>query len=152
MYSSQKEFPELCLCFLLLLALLAPHPAAVSGKQTRGHAPPRRSSPANGNARFPLRHRVKGYSYGRVPNVNSLICWRAGEIYLSDYPVSQFSSFVYLTQAQFKCEHTPDSIHFLLIFQLSAMRLLSKAVQSAVGQREWSRRHFWGWLNAVFNK
>uniref|UniRef100_A0A8C9YDB4 Distal membrane arm assembly component 2 like n=2 Tax=Sander lucioperca TaxID=283035 RepID=A0A8C9YDB4_SANLU len=37
-------------------------------------------------------------------------------------------------------------------FQLSDMRLLSKAVQSAVGQREWSRRHFWGWLNAVFNK
>lgn len=32
------------------------------------------------------------------------------------------------------------------------MRLLSRAVQSAVGQREGSRRHFWGWLNAVFNK
>ncbi|XP_034713513.1 ATP synthase subunit s, mitochondrial [Etheostoma cragini] len=32
------------------------------------------------------------------------------------------------------------------------MRLLSKAVQSVVGQREWTRRHFWGWLNAVFNK
>ncbi|XP_034381278.1 ATP synthase subunit s, mitochondrial [Cyclopterus lumpus] len=32
------------------------------------------------------------------------------------------------------------------------MRLLSRAVQSAVGQREGSRRHFWGWLNAVFNR
>ncbi|XP_053191287.1 ATP synthase subunit s, mitochondrial [Scomber japonicus] len=32
------------------------------------------------------------------------------------------------------------------------MRLLSKAVQSAVRQRDGSRRHFWGWLNAVFNK
>ncbi|KAL7380054.1 hypothetical protein ABVT39_010598 [Epinephelus coioides] len=32
------------------------------------------------------------------------------------------------------------------------MSLLSRAVQCAVGQREWSRRHFWGWLNAVFNK
>ncbi|XP_070698498.1 ATP synthase subunit s, mitochondrial [Pempheris klunzingeri] len=32
------------------------------------------------------------------------------------------------------------------------MRLLSRAVQSAVGQRERSRRQFWGWLNAVFNK
>ncbi|XP_074517645.1 ATP synthase subunit s, mitochondrial [Sebastes fasciatus] len=32
------------------------------------------------------------------------------------------------------------------------MRLLSRAVQCAVGQGESSRRHFWGWLNAVFNK
>ncbi|XP_061552588.1 ATP synthase subunit s, mitochondrial [Phycodurus eques] len=32
------------------------------------------------------------------------------------------------------------------------MRLLVKAVQSAIKQRESSRRHFWGWLNAVFNK
>ncbi|XP_062296130.1 ATP synthase subunit s, mitochondrial [Scomber scombrus] len=32
------------------------------------------------------------------------------------------------------------------------MKLLSKAVQSAVSQRDGSRRHFWGWLNAVFNK
>ncbi|AWP16124.1 ATP synthase subunit s mitochondrial [Scophthalmus maximus] len=32
------------------------------------------------------------------------------------------------------------------------MRLLSRAAQFAVGQRETSRRHFWGWLNAVFNK
>ncbi|KAK5857991.1 hypothetical protein PBY51_011195 [Eleginops maclovinus] len=32
------------------------------------------------------------------------------------------------------------------------MRLLSRAVQCAVSQRESSRRHFWGWLNAVFNK
>ncbi|XP_056281506.1 ATP synthase subunit s, mitochondrial [Pseudoliparis swirei] len=31
------------------------------------------------------------------------------------------------------------------------MRLLSRAVRSAVGQREGSRRHFWGWLNAVCN-
>lgn len=35
---------------------------------------------------------------------------------------------------------------------ISDMRLLSRAVQCAVGQRECSRRHFWGWLNAVFNK
>ncbi|XP_073339832.1 ATP synthase subunit s, mitochondrial [Pagrus major] len=32
------------------------------------------------------------------------------------------------------------------------MRLLSRAVRSAAGLRETSRRHFWGWLNAVFNK
>lgn len=32
------------------------------------------------------------------------------------------------------------------------MRLLSRAVKSAVGHRERSCRHFWGWLNAVFNK
>ncbi|XP_035024906.1 ATP synthase subunit s, mitochondrial [Hippoglossus stenolepis] len=32
------------------------------------------------------------------------------------------------------------------------MRLLSKAVQAAVSQRGRSHRHFWGWLNAVFNK
>ncbi|KAM7403524.1 hypothetical protein PAMA_004130 [Pampus argenteus] len=32
------------------------------------------------------------------------------------------------------------------------MKLLSKAVQSAVSQRHRSCRHFWGWLNAVFNK
>ncbi|XP_074548856.1 ATP synthase subunit s, mitochondrial [Halichoeres trimaculatus] len=32
------------------------------------------------------------------------------------------------------------------------MRLLSRAVQTAVGHRETSCRHFWGWLNAVFNK
>ncbi|XP_033984883.1 ATP synthase subunit s, mitochondrial isoform X1 [Trematomus bernacchii] len=32
------------------------------------------------------------------------------------------------------------------------MRLLTRAVQCAVSQRESSRRHFWGWLNAVFNK
>ncbi|XP_060938782.1 ATP synthase subunit s, mitochondrial [Limanda limanda] len=32
------------------------------------------------------------------------------------------------------------------------MRLLSKAVQAAVSQRGRSQRHFWGWLNAVFNK
>ncbi|KAM9354350.1 ATP synthase subunit s, mitochondrial [Pholidichthys leucotaenia] len=32
------------------------------------------------------------------------------------------------------------------------MRLLSRAVQSAVVRMEWSRRHFWSWLNAVFNK
>ncbi|XP_075879480.1 ATP synthase subunit s, mitochondrial [Nelusetta ayraudi] len=32
------------------------------------------------------------------------------------------------------------------------MRILSRAVQSAVAQRERGRRHFWGWLNAVFNK
>ncbi|XP_068608352.1 ATP synthase subunit s, mitochondrial [Brachionichthys hirsutus] len=31
------------------------------------------------------------------------------------------------------------------------MRLLSRAVRSAAGQRGWSRRHFWGWLNTVFN-
>ncbi|XP_056250003.1 ATP synthase subunit s, mitochondrial isoform X1 [Seriola aureovittata] len=31
------------------------------------------------------------------------------------------------------------------------MRLLSKTVQCAAKQRDWSRRHFWGWLNAVFN-
>ncbi|KAM8914157.1 ATP synthase subunit s, mitochondrial isoform 3-T3 [Spinachia spinachia] len=35
---------------------------------------------------------------------------------------------------------------------VSDMRLLSRAVRSAARQREWSRRHFWGWLNAVFNK
>ncbi|XP_070835726.1 ATP synthase subunit s, mitochondrial [Chaetodon trifascialis] len=32
------------------------------------------------------------------------------------------------------------------------MKLLSGAVQFAVAQREWSRRRFWSWLNAVFNK
>ncbi|XP_036927489.1 ATP synthase subunit s, mitochondrial [Acanthopagrus latus] len=32
------------------------------------------------------------------------------------------------------------------------MRLLSRGVWCAVGLRESSRRHFWGWLNAVFNK
>lgn len=32
------------------------------------------------------------------------------------------------------------------------MRILSRAVQSAVSQRERGRRRFWGWLNAVFNK
>lgn len=32
------------------------------------------------------------------------------------------------------------------------MRLLSAAVKSAAGPRGWNRRHFWGWLNAVFNK
>ncbi|XP_077395163.1 ATP synthase subunit s, mitochondrial [Festucalex cinctus] len=32
------------------------------------------------------------------------------------------------------------------------MNLLVKGVQSALKQREISRRHFWGWLNAVFNK
>ncbi|KAM3595095.1 uncharacterized protein V6R79_018032 [Siganus canaliculatus] len=32
------------------------------------------------------------------------------------------------------------------------MRLLSGAVRSVVGQKDRSRRHFWGWLNAVFNK
>lgn len=32
------------------------------------------------------------------------------------------------------------------------MRVLSRLVQSAVAQRECSRRRFWGWLNAVFNK
>ncbi|KAG8013141.1 ATP synthase subunit s [Nibea albiflora] len=32
------------------------------------------------------------------------------------------------------------------------MRLLSSAVRAAAGHSERSRRHFWGWLNAVFNK
>ncbi|XP_061699467.1 ATP synthase subunit s, mitochondrial [Syngnathoides biaculeatus] len=32
------------------------------------------------------------------------------------------------------------------------MNLLVKSLQSAIKQRESSRRHFWGWLNAVFNK
>lgn len=32
------------------------------------------------------------------------------------------------------------------------MRYLFSAVTSAVGSRGWNRRHFWGWLNAVFNK
>lgn len=32
------------------------------------------------------------------------------------------------------------------------MRILSRAVQSAVSQKERGRRRFWGWLNAVFNK
>lgn len=32
------------------------------------------------------------------------------------------------------------------------MRLLSQAVKFAVIHPERSRRHFWGWLNAVFNK
>ncbi|CAG5866756.1 unnamed protein product [Menidia menidia] len=32
------------------------------------------------------------------------------------------------------------------------MGLLSRTVQSLGSHREWSRRHFWGWLNAVFNK
>ncbi|XP_076604703.1 ATP synthase subunit s, mitochondrial [Chaetodon auriga] len=32
------------------------------------------------------------------------------------------------------------------------MKLLSGAVQFAVAQSEWSRRRFWSWLNAVFNK
>uniref|UniRef100_A0A1A7YLP3 ATP synthase, H+ transporting, mitochondrial F0 complex, subunit s n=1 Tax=Iconisemion striatum TaxID=60296 RepID=A0A1A7YLP3_9TELE len=32
------------------------------------------------------------------------------------------------------------------------MGLLSRTVQNMVKQRESSRRHFWGWLNAVFNK
>ncbi|XP_004540096.1 ATP synthase subunit s, mitochondrial [Maylandia zebra] len=32
------------------------------------------------------------------------------------------------------------------------MRLLSQAVKFAVTHPERSRRHFWGWLNAVFNK
>lgn len=32
------------------------------------------------------------------------------------------------------------------------MRLLSAAVKLSVGSRGWNRRHFWGWLNAVFNK
>lgn len=32
------------------------------------------------------------------------------------------------------------------------MRILSRAVQSAVAPGERGRRHFWGWLNAVFNK
>ncbi|KAM3871184.1 ATP synthase subunit s, mitochondrial [Diretmus argenteus] len=31
------------------------------------------------------------------------------------------------------------------------MRVLSNAARS-VCRRDWSRRHFWGWLNAVFNK
>ncbi|XP_077477682.1 ATP synthase subunit s, mitochondrial [Stigmatopora argus] len=32
------------------------------------------------------------------------------------------------------------------------MRVLAKAVQAAVKQRTGQQRHFWGWLNAVFNK
>ncbi|KAM9787900.1 ATP synthase subunit s, mitochondrial isoform X2 [Syngnathus typhle] len=32
------------------------------------------------------------------------------------------------------------------------MKLLVKVLQSAVKQKEPRRRHFWGWLNAVFNK
>ncbi|XP_060918794.1 ATP synthase subunit s, mitochondrial [Labrus mixtus] len=32
------------------------------------------------------------------------------------------------------------------------MRLLWRTLQTAHAQREQSRRHFWGWLNAVFNK
>ncbi|XP_077587090.1 ATP synthase subunit s, mitochondrial [Stigmatopora nigra] len=32
------------------------------------------------------------------------------------------------------------------------MRVLVKAVQAAVKQRPGQQRHFWGWLNAVFNK
>ncbi|XP_049596918.1 ATP synthase subunit s, mitochondrial [Syngnathus scovelli] len=32
------------------------------------------------------------------------------------------------------------------------MKLLVKVLQSAMKQKEPSRRHFWGWLNAVFNK
>uniref|UniRef100_A0A3Q0RLN3 Distal membrane arm assembly component 2 like n=1 Tax=Amphilophus citrinellus TaxID=61819 RepID=A0A3Q0RLN3_AMPCI len=38
------------------------------------------------------------------------------------------------------------------VFGFSDMRLLSQVVQLAVSHRERSRRHFWGWLNAVFNK
>ncbi|XP_029349279.1 ATP synthase subunit s, mitochondrial [Echeneis naucrates] len=37
-------------------------------------------------------------------------------------------------------------------FQLRDMRLLSRAVQHAVKPKDSSRRLFWGWLNAVFNK
>ncbi|XP_051942021.1 ATP synthase subunit s, mitochondrial [Hippocampus zosterae] len=32
------------------------------------------------------------------------------------------------------------------------MKLLVKVAQSALKQKDTSRRHFWGWLNAVFNK
>lgn len=32
------------------------------------------------------------------------------------------------------------------------MRFLSKTMQAAVNQRSQGCRHFWGWLNAVFNK
>lgn len=32
------------------------------------------------------------------------------------------------------------------------MRLLSRTVQSVLKQSGGSRRHFWGWLNAVFNR
>ncbi|XP_034050903.1 ATP synthase subunit s, mitochondrial isoform X1 [Thalassophryne amazonica] len=32
------------------------------------------------------------------------------------------------------------------------MRLLLKTVRAAVSQGDQSRRHFWGWLNGVFNK
>uniref|UniRef100_H3DPU1 Distal membrane arm assembly component 2 like n=2 Tax=Tetraodon nigroviridis TaxID=99883 RepID=H3DPU1_TETNG len=35
---------------------------------------------------------------------------------------------------------------------MTGPRLLSAAVKSFVGSRERNRRHFWGWLNAVFNK
>lgn len=32
------------------------------------------------------------------------------------------------------------------------MKLLTNAAKVALGQRHLDRRHFWGWLNAVFNK
>lgn len=32
------------------------------------------------------------------------------------------------------------------------MKLLVKVAQSALKQKDTNRRHFWGWLNAVFNK
>ncbi|XP_008311297.1 ATP synthase subunit s, mitochondrial [Cynoglossus semilaevis] len=32
------------------------------------------------------------------------------------------------------------------------MKFLTKAIQTAVSQRETGRRQFWAWLNAVFNK
>ncbi|KAM4723635.1 ATP synthase subunit s, mitochondrial [Anableps anableps] len=32
------------------------------------------------------------------------------------------------------------------------MGLLSRTVEAVLKQREGSRRHFWGWLNAVFNR
>lgn len=35
---------------------------------------------ANGTGRLLLRHRVRGYSDGRIPKVNNLLCWGTGEI------------------------------------------------------------------------
>ncbi len=92
--NSQKDFPEFWLQFSPPPAAPVSSPSCGSIRKGEDVATPlpsvtRRSSPTNGNARFPLRHQVKGYSYGRVPNVNSLICWRTGESFLSESPVSQ---------------------------------------------------------------
>ncbi|KAM8833822.1 ATP synthase subunit s, mitochondrial isoform 2-T2 [Synchiropus picturatus] len=37
-------------------------------------------------------------------------------------------------------------------FQLRGMKLFSRAARLALSQRGSNPRHFWGWLNAVFNK